>query len=187
MDETELDRLIAQLWGREPEVVYAIVDGARDPRVHPAVVGSGLAYQCLFAGALVPELAAAAPYLVRLDPLAEFTRTLLRLGWGKSFGIFLASQASIEALRVHFRRFLRVQGPGRKTMFFRYYDPRVLRSYLPTCNDVEIEVIFGPVARYLVEAAAPEQILEYRRVGTELRLAVLHRGGAGIEGGYLPH
>lgn len=173
MDDAKVDRLIARLWGGGPEPVYAILDGARDPRVQPAVLGSGLAHQCLLAGNLGKELSQAAPYLVRLDRESEFTRRILKLGWGQSFGIYLASPASIEHLRVHFRRFLRVEDEQGKRLYFRYYDPRVLRVYLPSCTVDELDVIFGPVTRFLIEAPAPEQMLVYRRLGPELTLGLI--------------
>lgn len=34
---------------------------------------------------------------------------------------------------------------------FRYYDPRVLRVYLPTCRPDELRTVFGPIRSYLVE------------------------------------
>jgi hypothetical protein len=30
-------------------------------------------------------------------------------------------------------------------LLFRYYDPRVLRVYLPSCRPSELETVFGPV------------------------------------------
>jgi hypothetical protein len=37
-------------------------------------------------------------------------------------------------------------------MLFRYYDPRVLSVYLPTCNPEEVTSLFGPVSRFLMES-----------------------------------
>jgi hypothetical protein len=45
--------------------------------------------------------------------------------------------------------------------YFRYYDPRVLRVYLPTCNASELQILFGPVARYYVEGKAGNQMIEW--------------------------
>lgn len=171
MDDPKIDLLIARLWGDGAELVYAILDGARDARVHRTVVGSGLAHQCLFTGDLGTELAQAAPYLVCLDRESAATRRILSLGWGQSWGIFLTSPAAIEHLRRHFRRFLRVADETGKLLYFRYYDPRVFRAYLPTCNEGELDTIFGPVSRYVAEAPTPDQLLDYTRDG-----AILHLG-----------
>lgn len=160
--------LSSQLWGDSPELVYALLDGARDPSVRPSVAHSGLPYACLFEGDLVPELAEAAPYLVQLKKGAQATQQLLELGWGKSFGIFATSPLDLEEMRRHFRRFLQVQTESGKRLFFRYYDPRVFRVYLPTCNEGELRGLFGPVVRYLAEAEDGQALISYHREGAGL-------------------
>ncbi len=134
-----------------PVPCYAVLDGARDPRVFDMAVGSGAPYECLYAGNIPYELAEVAPYLVQLRPNDPLAFELLDACWGDSWGIFLHSRAPLEELRKHFRRFLRVMTEDGKKLVFRYYDPRVFRVYLPTCNAAELEAFFGPVDRYLVE------------------------------------
>jgi hypothetical protein len=131
--------------------VHAIVDAARDPRVLPAVRGSGLPHACLYAGRISPALASVAPYLVQLDEASPFTRELLEERWGASWGIYVLGTATLEELRRHFRRFLEVRTEAGKTLLFRFYDPRVMRAYLPTCNARELAYVFGPVAMYVME------------------------------------
>jgi hypothetical protein len=63
----------------------------------------------------------------------------------KHWGIFLTSRADLRSLRNHFRRFLMVLDPDGRKLYFRYYDPRVLRVYLPTCNAEEREIVYGDV------------------------------------------
>lgn len=156
------------LWAGGPDLVYAILDGARDPGIHPAVTGSGLPHRCLFSGDLSKELAAAAPYLVQLKRRDDSARRLAGRGWGQSWGVFLASPASLEELRRHFRRLLRVEGPQRQTLYFRYYDPRVLRVFLPTCNEGELRLVFGPVSRFMMEGTEPSQLLVHRSAGARV-------------------
>jgi hypothetical protein len=43
------------------------------------------------------------------------------------------------------------QLPDGKIVYFRFYDPRVLRAYLTTCTDDEIRTFFGPVHRLVME------------------------------------
>ena len=62
---------------------------------------------------------------------------------------------------MHLRTFLKVYGPDLKPLYFRYYDPRVLRVYLPTCNDQELQTVFGPVLRYLLEDEDPATLLKF--------------------------
>jgi hypothetical protein len=46
-------------------------------------------------------------------------------------------------------------------MVFRYYDPRVLRVYLPTCVTVELRTVFGPIECFWMEGESPEKMLEF--------------------------
>ncbi len=159
------DRLIRLLWqagagGRPPEV-FALVDAAREPHVYPLIRRSKLDHRCLFLGKVHPRLARAAPYLIHLGQRSPFTRELLAAGWGRSWGIFVRSAVILQDLRRHFRRFLQVRDEEGRKLFFRFYDPRVLRVYLPTCNRGELEYVFGPVDAYLLEDAEGRRLLRY--------------------------
>ena len=61
---------------------------------------------------------------------------------------------------MHLRTFLKVYGPDLTPLYFRYYDPRVLRTYLPTCNEQEMRTVFGPVLRYIVEDEDHDRLVE---------------------------
>src|SRR4051812_6146964 len=89
--------------------VYAVLDAARDPRIRGAVETSGLAHTCLYSGKLPKALADVAPYLVRLAKASPFTETLLGEAWGSSWGVFVLSTGTLEELRRHFKRLLKVQ------------------------------------------------------------------------------
>ncbi len=164
--EAMVDRLAASLWSRDAihraPSVFMLLDAARDERVLPLLRRSRLDYRCLFLGELAPELARVAPYLVHLGRRSLATREILRLGWGQSWGVFLHSDRILQDLRRHFRRFLQVKDESGKRFFFRYYDPRVLRAYLPTCEKNELDYVFGPVQMYLVEGESINTILEFR-------------------------
>lgn len=165
---TRVDGVREVLWpsqGRAGWSVYAVLDGARSDRIRAAVTGSGLPHACLYAGPIPAPLVEVAPYLVQLSPEAPFTRTLLADGWGDAWGIFVLANATLEELRRHFRRFLEVRDQRGRTLLFRYYDPRVLRAYLPTCTAGELGVVFGPVAMFVVEGADPARALRFHRDG----------------------
>ena len=126
---------------------------------------------CLFSGELAPELAAAAPYLVQLDPESAFTAFVLGNGWDQHWGIIASvpAQVPFRSLRGHFRSFLRVRGPDDDVLLFRYYDPRVFRAYLPTCDAEELAAVYGPVGSYAMEGATPETLVRFR-LGPEATL-----------------
>ena len=150
---------------------WAILDAARDDRIYRAVDRSSQESCCLFAGNISPALREVAPYLVRFDKEDDSTNFILDNGWGNAWGIFFSSQASMETLRKHFRRFLRVTDESGRKLLFRYYDPRVLTIYLPTCTNEELTDIFGPVDRFVVEADCGTEVIEYRFSGLRLKAA----------------
>ena len=168
-----IERLVALLWQRgsrrRPPEVFVLLDAARDGRVYDFIRRTKLDRRCLFLGDLHPRLARAAPYLVHLSRRSPWTRELLEAGWGRSWGIFVRSPAILQDLRRHFRRFLQVQDEDGRRLFFRFYDPRVLRVYLPTCNRRELEYIFGPIEAYLMEEADGRRLLHCSLDRGELR------------------
>lgn len=142
---------------------WAILDCARDERIYSAIERSSRENCCLFAGSITPALRQVAPHLVRLAPHDRFTTYVLEHGWGNAWGILLRSHASLDGLRRHLRTFLRVRGPDGKHLLFRYYYPRVLRDYLPTCLPSEWNAIFGSVIdTFLVESEHNRELLKYR-------------------------
>ncbi len=68
--------------------------------------------------------------------------------WRDPWGVFVFSKASLDELRLHFRRFLVVALPDGEEWFFRFYDPRILPLYLPNCNEWELRKFFGPVRAF---------------------------------------
>jgi hypothetical protein len=143
--------------------MWMVVDAARDRRIFGVLVNSYLDYSCLYSGSLPPALETVAPYLVQLEHEDRYTRELLQQAWGNSWGILIRCDSSLETLRRHLRQFLVVQGPRGERLVFRYYDPRVLRIYLPTCNAEELRTVFGPIECFYTEAEASEEIWEFRR------------------------
>lgn len=151
-----------ELFADEKANVFTVLDGASVPGLLEKLEEDSPEHVCLFTGQDDPELAETAPYLVRLDAKNPFTNWVLENGWDKHWGIFAAVPAEVpfRDVRKHFRSFLRVRDPEGKMFLFRYYDPRVLRVYLPTCNAKELQTVFGPVGILMLES---EQTAELRR------------------------
>jgi hypothetical protein len=124
--------------------LYAILDAVDEPRVpaklrelRPARAAS------LYRGAAADDLAALAPYLVRVD--ADLLEWIAATLWTDAWGIFAVSGAGFDAMRTHFRKFLLVDAPDGDSWYFRFYDPRVLARFLPTCDVVQLSELFGPI------------------------------------------
>jgi len=170
IDTTFRDRVIEALWSSPSaagQSVWAILDCARDERIYPALRNSQLDYLCLFSGRLHLEVVAAAPHLIELSPNYRFTPKLIEMAWGQSWGVFLRIRDATN-LRTHLRGFLRVRDESGRILMFRYYDPRVLRVYLPTCQPNELRTVFGPVRSYLVEGEDGKSLIEFEFDGNQL-------------------
>ncbi len=164
---TDRSRFIEEEIFREGAGTFAVLDGASVPALLERLEAWQPEYVCLYLGDLKPDLAEAAPYLVALAPGSEFSDWVLA-GWGNHWGIFAIAEADLRTLRQHFRRLLTVHDETGKPLLFRYYDPRVLRAYLPTCNAAELAEIFGPVAAYAVEGDGPDTALWFELRGGAL-------------------
>jgi len=158
-------RLEAQLfYPYEPSgtSLFAVLDGARDPAIGRALASSPVEYQSLFSGPLSRSLRSASPFVVKLNPQEAFTQMLIAEGWGRAWGIYVASTSSLLGLRRHLRTLLRVRMDNGKKCYFRYYDPRVLRAFLPTCTSEQLRQIFGPIARIDLEGSDASVLLRFR-------------------------
>ena len=73
----------------------------------------------------------------------------------------MASVASFNEFKRHFQTILMVYDEKGTSFFFRFYDPRVFRVYLPTCIAGKIETIYGPVEKYITENEEKNRLIEY--------------------------
>jgi hypothetical protein len=58
----------------------------------------------------------------------------------------------LDELFHHLREIFVVTDEEGQEYFFRYYDPRVVRSFLPTCTESELRELFGIVVVWIAEA-----------------------------------
>ncbi len=165
MDNRQKNRLLDLLFYKlegEGTSLFALMDAAREPRVLQAVAESGLDHECLFSGDLDPAMRAAAPYIVRLVHGSLSCERLIVESWGRQWGMFVSARVGLRMVRQHLRTFLRVQTEDRRKLLFRYYDPRVLRVFLPTCDVGQLWQIFGPIQRFDMEAPDDARLLRFR-------------------------
>lgn len=158
--KSRIEQLHERLFNEQEAQVYVILDGASIPNLLSSLEENEAEYVCLYRGELEPELAETAPYLVLLKPRISLTTWVLS-GFGKHWGIFAVSKSDIKEMRRHFRKYLMIYNPDGKPLYFRYYDPRVLRIYLPTCNKEETQTVFGPVTAFFVEKEDAEGLVRY--------------------------
>ena len=97
------------------------------------------------------ELDSVAPYLFAYSRETAFAKWLYGNGWGESWGIFIESDAGIEEVFNHLKKFIHLKTADGKDFFFRFYDPRVLRKLLIKYDADKLKTFFGPVKRFLCE------------------------------------
>lgn len=140
--------------------IYALLDAAREPAGPRFIAEAGLACESLFAGDMGDRLKGVAPYLIDLGFRSNFISWWFEQ-WGNSIGVLLESPVSMADLRRHFRTLLIVRGDDRKRYYFRFYDPRVLRGFLPTCTDEELARFYGPVHAFHCEDPNAGELLSF--------------------------
>src|SRR5208337_1236090 len=162
LEPTLQDRVL-EILRSQKEPLFAILDAARDPIVHLRIHECPEQKQSLYEGPEAARLSFVAPYLISLPKRSPFLEQLVREGWGNSWGVCLTCDRPFEEVRKHLRHFLTVELEGEhKKVLFRFYDPRVLRVFLPTCIPKEVLEFFGPIERYVVEGDERSVILQYR-------------------------
>jgi hypothetical protein len=159
---TNKSKAAMELFAALSAPLYCLLDAACDKAIPSLLALAQEQKQCLYEGRTATELADWAPYLVRLEADAPFTRALLDLGWGKGWASYFTSYAPFDEIRHHFRRFLMVQVEGGEEVYFRFYDPRVMRDFLPTANPDEARIFFGPVEQFLIESDEPETMVSLK-------------------------
>lgn len=155
----------AERLGQVSGSLYAVIDAARDPRSLVLVRESVEHYQSLYEGLEAEGLADVAPYLVQLSEPSGLVRRLLDEGWGRRWCIFLDCPQPFREVRRHLRRFLMVEEEDtRKKLYFRFYDPVVLRTVLPTFTRFQQDELHGPIRAFFLEGEDLD-ILRFARRG----------------------
>jgi pSer/pThr/pTyr-binding forkhead associated (FHA) protein len=147
---TLLANLAAHITGAPSVGLYALIDGAQafDLAFTGRLMGHEL--YTLFIGDLAEISARVGPCLVALgEPSAFLARWVERIG-GHA-GVLLTSSAALPELGQHLRRIFIATDETNQEYFFRFYDPRVLRVFLPTCREDELREFFGVVTRWVAE------------------------------------
>lgn len=156
-DLTRARAAFAQLSGARP--LYAILDAARDPRVRVLLRESIDEAANLYEGVEGRTLDEVAPYLVAFDPRSGLLERLVGEGWGRAWGVFFTSNEHKKEVRRHLRRFLMVQEDTTlERLYFRYYDPRVLREFLPIATPRQRAEMTAGFERLFFEGEAGEVV-----------------------------
>lgn len=118
----------------------------------------------LFAGSPADGLDGVAPFLFRYAHASDFADWVRVQGWGQAWGIYLNSPWPMPELQKHLQHLLRVKSEDGQQFLFRFYDPRVLRVFLPTCDAAQLREFFGEghIGHCIVEDTDPGFALRFR-------------------------
>lgn len=160
-DQNFTNAVLDQLSAEPESSLYAVLDGASIKGLPKMLWEHKPEHVCLYRGDLEADVAACAPYLVRLQPRSALTARVVGEGWGNHWGVFAVAPGDVafHAVRKHFRNLQLVQRHDGKQLYFRFYDPRVLGAFLPTCDSAQRELMFGPLSAYFVEASPDGALL----------------------------
>ncbi|MFT6028324.1 MAG: hypothetical protein ACI8O8_000048 [Oleiphilaceae bacterium] len=143
------------------ERLYVIVDGAQDDSIATMLRDTGDAWNSLYAMDVPDDLKAVGPWLFQLKKDDPLTAWCINEGLNNNWFIIFASKNKMMShLRHHFRRFAVVKDEVGKYLYFRYYDPRVLRSYVPSCNAEEREYVFAHIPCFWVNSQDQDTMLQ---------------------------
>jgi pSer/pThr/pTyr-binding forkhead associated (FHA) protein len=157
-------KLIATL---ESSCNFVVLDGAIGPAIRDLLNQAGVFYQSLYEGAQAVDLAPFGPYLAEIQKGGKLMPFLIKVGWGKSWGVFLSAPMAFAEARKHLRHFLMVDIEGGQRVIFRFYDPRVMRVFIPTCNAEQRKEFFGQIQHFFVESEVETIVNRYGVGGDE--------------------
>jgi hypothetical protein len=149
--------------------LYCVLDGASVPDLPMRLYETNTPNYCLFRGELDAEMTYAAPYVAVLLPGSPFADWVFNESSGKHWGIFAHCRYSIKEMRRHCRALLNVYDEKGNPMIFRYYDPRVLRKFLPTCTPEELTTLFGKIETLFADTEDGNTLTAYRLENDELK------------------
>jgi hypothetical protein len=145
---------------RRGEPAYAVLDAARDGIVLATLLRSGVDHASLYEGHEGASLCDVAPYLVPLRLDSPLLALIRGDWWGRAFGILLTSLARPADVRACLQRMLVVRLESDRKAYFRFYDPRVLRTFMPIATRGQVSSLFGggDVSAYVCEASDPARM-----------------------------
>ncbi|HEX5498665.1 MAG TPA: DUF4123 domain-containing protein, partial [Thermomicrobiales bacterium] len=135
---------LGAVWPAAPERLFAVVDGAVALAVVDQAKRFGLRTESLIVGLRSPYLAAVAPYLIELSAESGFLE-LWQEYLNKNPGVLLTSTESFDALLEHARRLFVARDAADKESFFRFYDPKVLKSWLADAPPSQLAEFFSRI------------------------------------------
>ena len=148
--------------------LYAIIDCAQHETIYTRLKQHADVYLSQYSNDVPDSLKAAGPVLYQLRKDNALSAWIITQGYQNNWFILFPSlgQTMID-LRRHFKRFAMVESPEGKAMYFRYYDPRVMRNYIPSCNEEERRYIFAKLSCFWAQSPTANSYVQLNNDGSE--------------------
>ena len=148
---------------------YLLFDAARaESNLYTAIEQNPI-HKSLYRGSAEEYLEGVAPFLFTITANTPFASWYFQEGWSQSWGTLIFSNDTFEHIHFHFRKFLMIKTEDDQQLYFRFYDPRVLRIFLPTCDEKQLKEFFGPVEQFICEDEDPDFALVFSFEKNELK------------------
>jgi len=115
-------------------------------------------YRCLLKGTKDEVLADVAPYIFLIDDAGEKLKDEIELSLKELISI--ESAQDIDVLTDHFKQFIYQNVNGREC-YFRFWDARVLKKFLPLCTEVQLRMFFRPLSAIFMEDENGQEVICY--------------------------
>ena len=141
---------------------YIVADGAALDGLLGVLEMNKAEYCCLYNDSINDTMASVAPYLIKAEQNSPLLDWLLN-HWGQFFGIvaIIPVSVSFEQVKEYFHSLLLVKHPAGRAVYFRFYDPRVVRLFFPITNNKQVPLLFGPYTYWIVESEKPTTFMHY--------------------------
>lgn len=165
------------------EALYVLIDLARSPGMYARMNQvARFTSRCLYSGGIAPKVLCTTPHLAPM-PKGSGLMDWWHEPEQRELLVACRTRVSREALLAHFRTLLLARFPNGKRYLFRFWDPRVLHTYLTQANTYERAAFFGPVESFYFHPAAGLDIPEWHNaLADDPRYDPHAGGGFGKEG-----
>jgi hypothetical protein len=140
---------------------YVLIDGALWGFDLKKAKNKNKAFRSLYRGKMEETLSKNAPCLFEVEAGGAFEKWVKTLDPVERRVTWLQSSATLDELRHHLRRFLRVKKEKSGTVYFRFYDPLVLHTVLPNLTETQRIEFFNKINYIEIEDKSIEERVRY--------------------------
>jgi len=128
--------------------LFVIIDAARVSTLWALLRELKVEHWCLFRESPKENLKRVAPFLARCETAGDLPLWLSITDPALEAALFVATDAPVNALYNHLRRFLLILDSAGRPNYLRFYDPRVLQPFLAASTEAERRQFFGPIRAF---------------------------------------